>query len=143
MGPVVVRTGYCAPKDMAYSAWSCHTVKRTGVWGLSVWWWPNMTSEQIVMKARQDAAERGSQNPVLHSVMRAAPVSDFLGLDPHVEIYRSYKPGHATLSLPLPVPTFLPRDAEDAAYAAHRDWWDVLDLILSPPVTNPAKGKLP
>lgn len=132
---IVIRAGMSKPLDLAGSALRCRL--KLGYWGLTFWSWPGMTPEQIAVRVREEAEQRGKDNPVPHPVIRAARVDQLPGINEHCELRPTGADGHHSFVLPLPDPE--PGVSASDVEKTWNEWWVAIGSSLGEPITNPAR----
>lgn len=141
----VVRFGDGNPWDLAWAAWKYACGRGDGSWGLSVFWWYGLSTEEIARRAAQLSIEKNGANALPHTHMRLWSRRALHEFDFLIEVRKTYGPGHYTLQLPAFLldkgfdPNYPGDKAACPAYLENRDYFDELASLLGPKMINPAR----
>ena len=141
----LVRFGQGQPHTLAGGAWNYASGRGDGVWGLSVWWWPDITPEETVWRAWQVKNTGAGRNPFVQSVYRCWNRQSLHDFDAAITVRATYGPGHYTVELPSFVlerdfdPIYHEDRSNFPAYELNTTYFDELSGLLGPAVPNPVR----
>jgi hypothetical protein len=141
----LVRFGQGQPHILAARAWEYASGRGDGAWGLSVWWWPTLTPDEIVWRAWRLKKSELGVNPFAQSVYRCWTRRALHEFDLAINVRATYGPGHYTVELSS---FLLEQDFNQAyhgdrsrfpAYEYNARYFDELSNLLGPPIPNPVR----
>lgn len=141
----LVRFGQGQPHILAARAWHHASGHGDGAWGLSVWWWPGLTPDEVVWRAYEMKKRETGTNPFVQSVYRCWSRQALHDFDLMISVRATFGPGHYTVELPSFIleqdfdPAYHGDRSKFPAYEFNARYFNQLSELLGPPIPNPVR----